>query len=120
MPLFKSLPDYEILLVADALKESAAEAGSVIVKEGDAGENFYVLIEGECVVRKGDGAGGELEVARLAPGAYFGEVALLRNCPRTASVVAVRASKFISLDGKGFHRLLGPCIPVLEENMRKY
>jgi cAMP-dependent protein kinase regulator len=115
VPLFKALPDYEILLVADALKERAVEPDAAVVTQGEPGDAFFVIVEGECVVRKDDA-----EVARLPPGAYFGEVALMRNCPRTATVVAARATKLISLDGRSFHRLLGPCMDVLEENMKKY
>jgi cAMP-dependent protein kinase regulator len=122
VPLFKSLPDYEILLVADALKESSIDAGCQIIRQGDPGEAFYIVVEGEFAVRRvGAGAGaGEAEVARLGPGAYFGEVALLRECPRTATVVATKPSKVISLDSRSFHRLLGPCKDVLTENMSKY
>jgi hypothetical protein len=64
-PLIRSLPDHDILPVADALRESAAEAGSAIVAEGDAGELFYAVTELDC-------AGGEREVARLARRVFRG------------------------------------------------
>jgi cAMP-dependent protein kinase regulator len=115
VPLFRALPDYEILLVADALKERVVDAETAVVKQGDPGDAFFVIVEGECVVTKD-----EAEVARLVPGQYFGEVALLRNCPRTATVVAARTTKLISLDGRAFHRLLGPCMEALEEHLKQY
>jgi cAMP-dependent protein kinase regulator len=119
VPLFKALPDYEILLVADALKAADVVAGKVLVREGDPGEEFFIVMEGECIVKKMvDGE--ESELARLKPGAYFGEVALLRGCPRTATVVATRASKIISLDSRSFHRLLAPCREAFEEGMKHY
>jgi cAMP-dependent protein kinase regulator len=119
VPLFKALPDYEILLVADALKAQDVPSGKVIVKEGDAGEDFFIVMEGECVVKRTiDGE--EKQTARLRPGAYFGEVALLRSCPRTATVVTSRASKLISLDSTSFHRLLAPCRQAFEDGMKNY
>jgi cAMP-dependent protein kinase regulator len=120
IPLFKALPDYEILLVADALKEKSVERGDVMVKQGDPGEDFFIVVEGEFVVRKASEGGPETEITRLGPGAYFGEVALLKQCPRTATVVATKASRVISLDARSFDRLLGPCKDILLENMKRY
>ena len=55
-----------------------------------------------------------------APGAYFGELALLRGDPRAANVIAGSDCKLIELDRKGFKRLLGPLDKILQRNMSHY
>jgi cAMP-dependent protein kinase regulator len=120
VPFLKVLQDYEILLVADALRPVTASAGTAIVKQGDSGEDFFILLEGECIVRKSVNGGPETDVAKLKPGAYFGEIALLEDCPRAATIVAGSACKMISLDRKSFHRLLGPCSEIFKDNMKSY
>ena len=62
-------------------------AGSVIVREGDPGEEAFIITAGTCVVIKHEG-GAQREIGRLGPGAVFGETAILSRTPRTATVTA--------------------------------
>ena len=65
-------------------------AGSVIVREGDPGEEAFIITTGTCVVSKREGQDGKAqrEIGRLGPGAVFGETAILSRTPRTATVTA--------------------------------
>jgi CRP-like cAMP-binding protein len=82
-----------------AARCSAGEisAGSVILSEGDHGERFYGIVRGQVEVRRGGVAQGT-----LGPGDYFGEIALLRNINRTATVVALTDVDVAMLDTSDF------------------
>jgi serine/threonine-protein kinase len=64
------------------------EPGSMIVREGDPGEEAFIITAGHCSVRRGEG-GDTREVGRLGPGDVFGETAILTGTPRTATVMAI-------------------------------
>jgi MFS family permease len=81
--IFAALPESILERLARSLRTVAASAGDVIIREGDDGDLFYAIEAGTVVVSK---AG--RPVARLGPGDYFGEIALLRGVPRTATVTA--------------------------------
>lgn len=120
VPLLKPLQDYEILLVADALQPVNPKEEEIIVKQGDAGDDFFIILEGECKVRKSEGNGPEKEVGTLSSGKYFGELALMQNTTRAATVVAGPKTKLIKLDRKSFSRLLGPCNKIFADNIKTY
>jgi CRP-like cAMP-binding protein len=84
-------------LVAVAIEEQVG-AGAVIVKEGEFGDSFFLVLEGEMSVRIG-GVDMTREVARLAPGAFFGEIAALLGEARSASVIAMGPSQLVRFDG---------------------
>lgn len=119
--LLKVLKDYEILLVADALQEVTTKPDEVIVKQGDPGDEFFIILKGECkIFKKEEGDTEEKEIGILQQGSYFGEIALLENTTRQATIVAIGVVKLIKLDQKSFHRLLGPCSQIFQENMKNY
>lgn len=104
------LSAHERLKLADALTTEIYPRGSKIVKEGERGENFYFIESGNCNVKK-EGKG---VVATLSKGDYFGEVALLNDLPRQATVEAADNVIVATLGKSGFTRLLGPAVDVLK------
>ncbi|HSM02144.1 MAG TPA: cyclic nucleotide-binding domain-containing protein [Acidimicrobiia bacterium] len=87
--LFSSCTDKELKNVMVTAKEREFDTGEVIIREGDPGLGFYLLLEGTAEVRKAGKA-----VAELEPGDYFGEMALLlEDTPRTADVVATSKTR---------------------------
>jgi cAMP-dependent protein kinase regulator len=105
VPILSTLTRYERSKIADALETQKYPAGTTIIKEGDAGEAFYLLESGEAEAYK---AGTEHAVKKYSKGDYFGELALLNDAPRAASVVSKTEVKVATLGKDGFQRLLGP------------
>lgn len=112
VPLLASLKKYERAKIADALDTIKHPPGSTIIKEGDPGDAFYLLESGEAEAVK-DGVDGSVKSYKR--GDYFGELALLDDKPRAASIVAKMEVKVAKLGRDGFKRLLGP----VEEIMRR-
>ncbi|MET0579199.1 MAG: cyclic nucleotide-binding domain-containing protein [Ilumatobacteraceae bacterium] len=83
VPLFAACTRDELALVARNVDEHRVEAGRVLTRQGAVGREFFVIVEGTAEVR----VGGQL-VARLGPGDFVGELALLDRRCRTATVVA--------------------------------
>lgn len=105
VPLLSTLTTYERSKIADALETQKYPPGTTIIKEGDIGEAFYLLESGEAEAFK---SGTEQPVRAYRKGDYFGELALLNDAPRAASVISKTEVKVATLGKDGFQRLLGP------------
>jgi CRP/FNR family transcriptional regulator/CRP/FNR family cyclic AMP-dependent transcriptional regulator len=88
IPLFRGLEEQELKAIANLSKEMAFREGETIVKQGDAGLGFYVIADGQAVVKRG-----KRTVAELGRGSFFGEMALLDDQPRSADVVATEPTR---------------------------
>ncbi|RVX75242.1 cAMP-dependent protein kinase regulatory subunit [Exophiala mesophila] len=105
VPLLSSLKPYERAKIADALETVKFEQGANIITEGEPGDAFYLLEDGEASAYK---HGVDKSVKEYHRGDFFGELALLDDKPRAASVVAKTTVKVAKLGRDGFKRLLGP------------
>jgi len=119
--ILSNLDKWERLTIADALVPASFNDGDVIVQQGQPGDDFYIIVEGAAVVyqRRSDDSP-QQEVGRLGPSDYFGEIALLLDRPRAATVVASGPLKCVKLDRARFERLLGPCADILKRNLEQY
>ncbi|EGZ12553.1 cyclic AMP-dependent protein kinase-like protein regulatory subunit [Phytophthora sojae] len=111
VPIFSTLSSYEKMTVADALRVQFVESGDTILTEGSRGDDFYIIADGEVKCTRG----GEEVSARLGAGDFFGELALIHDDVRQATVTAMRKTKLLVLDRATFKRLLGP----MQEHLRK-
>lgn len=104
--IFAGLPAARIEAAARQLVAVPVEAGEVVVRQGDAADRFYVVDAGTMrVTQQRDGV--ESELRQLGPGALFGEIGLLRNVPRTATVTATTPGILYALDAEAFGELVG-------------
>lgn len=100
-PLFEGLSRKELTEVAKATEEMEFEAGSVLCQEGRLGHEFFVVLEGEVEVTRG----GKRLRSRNGD-AFFGEIAIIENVPRTATVTAKTAVRAFVLTSQAFRAIL--------------
>ena len=115
VPLLQSLEQGEICRIADALEPISFNPQETVIRQGDVGDSFFIIIEGEADVY----VDGKI-VNHLSAGEYFGELALLNNAPRSATVVASTALNCVALDASAFRRLLGPLDELLKSRGKSY
>ena len=113
LPIFQGCSEDQLREIDRVADEVHIQAGRTVLRQGDLGQEFAVIIDGEADVVKD----GEV-VARLGPGAYSGEVALLDSITRTASVVAATDLTLEVIDRRGFNTLLDD-LPSLSRAMLK-
>jgi len=112
--VLQKLSNAELSQVADALRERDFNAGDFIVKEGDQGSEFYIIHTGAAVAEK-EGQG---QVMEYKAEDYFGELALLNDAPRAASIKATQPTKVVCLERAAFKRLMGPLDNILAQRAK--
>ena len=103
--LFMGLGLQTIDRIARQFKRTQAGPGEIIVTEGDRGHTFYLIATGEATILKGSGVS-QRELGRLGPGDGFGEMALVADEPRSATVRAVSNMELLCLDRENFTILM--------------
>jgi cAMP-dependent protein kinase regulator len=89
VPLLETIEPYERSKIADALVEEKYSKGEYVIKEGEVGNTFYFISEGQAnATKKQSGGKPDKIVLDYSSGGYFGELALLKNEPRAASIIA--------------------------------
>lgn len=109
LKVFHLLPLENVASAIRCLTERRVAAGETVVRAGDAGDAYYVLLSGEADVFEADPATGQpLRVNRLADGDSFGEESLLTGAPRTATVTMTTPGELLVLGRADFDRLVRP------------
>lgn len=127
VPVLKSLEVSERMKIVDVIGEKNYKDGECIITQGDKADSFYIIKSGEVRVMirsktktNKDAGNQEVEIARSHKGQYFGELALVTNKPRAASVYAVGNVTCLVMDVQAFERLLGPCMDIMKRNISHY
>ena len=100
--LFEGMTDRAIDHVATITREVRYEPGDTVMREGDEGSEFVVLVEGALEISRGG-----VLIGRLGPGDFLGEIALIDGRPRTATATAIEPVKALVIERGQFHDLLG-------------
>lgn len=111
--LFGGLSRGDLVELAKVTEDLEVEEGKVLAREGEIGQEFFVIVDGEVSVTK-DGE----EIRTLGPGDFFGEIALLQDVRRTATVTAKTPLRFFVLTRQGFRSLVAHQ-PQIEDQVRK-
>jgi CRP-like cAMP-binding protein len=101
VPLFARCSKRELKLIAQVADEIDLPAGKELTKEGDRGREFFVLLDGNAAVQSGGRS-----MASLGPGDFFGEIALVTDVPRTATVTASTPIQALVITDRAFRELL--------------
>ena len=106
VPLFSALPEQQLVLLTSAVSRRSFTRGTTIISAGDVTESLYVVVSGRLKVMMSDDEGREVILAILGPNEFFGEMGLIDDHPRSASVVAIEACEVLSLSKRDFKSCL--------------
>ena len=112
VPLFRGLSKKQLRRISSLMTRVDRPAGQVLTSEGKSGNEFFIVLEGEVEVRQGDRV-----IATRGPGDYLGEIALLDDRPRTATVVATTPVSVEVLSRREFMSLLAEAPELSEQIM---
>ncbi|MCC7112556.1 MAG: Stp1/IreP family PP2C-type Ser/Thr phosphatase [Deltaproteobacteria bacterium] len=101
IPLFRYLTYQELVKVLNITYLETYEAGTPIIKEAENGEELYIILAGRVVVSRGN-----QEIVELHPGVHFGEMALVDQSPRSATVTAKDATRLLVVQRRSFYTLI--------------
>ncbi len=101
IPLFSGCSDKELKFIATRVEDLDIPAGRVLCREGESGGEFFIILNGSADVRKGGRT-----IRTMGPGDYFGEIALVDDGPRTATVTAGPNLRCLVLGVSQFHDVL--------------
>ena len=117
-PLFRGLAPATLERIAALAVQRSYRVGEVVFSQGDAGDAAYIVIEGEAEVLV-DTPRGKLAVATMTRNAIIGEIAILCDVPRTATVVAKSSLVALRVDKENFFRLVNEFPQMAVEIMRE-
>ena len=106
VPMFANFPEDQLRTLATLLSRRSAPRGSMIVAEGDAVDSLYVVVSGRLKVMMGEADGKEVILAIIGPGEFFGEMGLIDDGPRSASVVAIEPCELLVVTRRIFRKCL--------------
>ncbi len=102
VPLFVSFSDEQLRTVATMVTRRSAPRNSTIMAAGDLTDSLYIVISGRLKVMMSDADGREVILTILGPGEYFGEMGLIDDSPRSASVVTIEPCELLSIAKRDF------------------
>lgn len=106
VPLFSALPASALEELARSTRKRTVAKGAIVVSEGDAAHGFFIVCSGSLKVCLNDEQGREVVLSILSAGDHFGELALLDDAPRSASVAALESSELLMVGKPAFQAVL--------------
>ena len=106
IPLFSPLKDADLERIAKVTQAHTFQSGDVIIREGEKDRRLFVIVSGEVEVVKGLGSKREWPMRVLGPHDYFGEIALIDDAARSASVIAKVETEVLTLDHQSLQQVI--------------
>ena len=106
VPLFAGFPDEQLRTLVSVVARRSAPRASVIMAAGDQIDSLYIVISGRLKVMMGDSEGKEVILSLIGPGEFFGEMGLIDDSPRSASVVTIEPCELLSINKRDFKKCL--------------
>ena len=106
VPLFTGLSLDRLQVIHQLTQESEYLRGECVVREGDPGDDLFVLLEGELEIYKSHGSSEQRLLSTLTPVGYMGEMAILDGSARSATAIASKDSRLLSLGGEPFKEIV--------------
>jgi len=119
IPLLSGLARNELFTVLQGLRVLRFKDREIVMRQGDPGRSLYLVAEGELVVFQTDAAGKHQELARLREGNIFGEMALLTDQPRSASVAVIGEAVILEFEKSAMAKAAAQ-LPSIAENLDRY
>ena len=106
VPLLSSLNEQQLETLAAGSARRNFPKGRTIVAEGEPSQSLYILLSGRAKVQRSDSEGKEVILAVLGSGDFFGEMSLIDEAPRSASVITLESCDFMSINKEAFRSML--------------
>ncbi len=106
VPLFSSFPEDQLRMLAAVVTRRTATRSTTVMAGGDATDSLYIVLSGRLKVMMSDAEGKEVILSILGPGEFFGEMGLIDDSPRSASVVAIESCELLSIAKRDFKKCL--------------
>jgi CRP/FNR family cyclic AMP-dependent transcriptional regulator len=123
MPIFVGIGESQLEMLAAGSVRRSFPRGRSIVAEGETSQAFYLLLSGRAKVQRSDSEGKEVILAILGPGEFFGEMSLIDDAPRSASVITIEPCDFIAVNKESFKAMLASstdmCLAIMRGIVRR-
>lgn len=106
VPLFSSFPDEQLRMLASVVTRRSIPRSTTVISSGDATDSLYIVLSGRLKVMMSDAEGKEVILTILGPGEFFGEMGLIDDEPRSATVVAIEPCELLSIAKRDFKKCL--------------
>ena len=106
VPLFSSLNETQLEQLASGSVRKSYPRGRTIVAEGEPSQSLYILLSGRAKVQRSDSEGKEVILAVISSGEFFGEMSLIDDAPRSASVITIESCDFMAINKDSFKLML--------------
>src|SRR6185436_8995272 len=106
VPLFSSFPEDQLRMLASVVTRKSAPRSTTVMAGGDATDSLYIVLSGRLKVMMSDSEGKEVILSILGPGEFFGEMGLIDDEPRSATVITIEPCELLSIAKRDFKKAL--------------